>query len=137
MLDIKNEIETLVFDADGVLLEWVANLPHYLYEKGYNAKAALKCYETYGYLDSLGELVGVDCDKLGYSIFNSYNESDYMRSLPPFCRRSLSLIPKLAKKLDHVYTCTQNAGDIVFIPNGFCHAVLNKSEVMGIVFETR
>ncbi len=45
-------------------------------------------------------------------------------------------VPKLSKKLENVFTCTQEAGDIVFIPNGYCHAVLNKSEVMGIVFET-
>ena len=46
-------------------------------------------------------------------------------------------VPKLPNKLETVYRCTQEAGDIVFIPNGFCHAVLNKSEVMGIVFETK
>ncbi|MBR9914610.1 MAG: hypothetical protein GYB32_07250 [Algicola sp.] len=46
-------------------------------------------------------------------------------------------VPKLPQKLDKVYRCTQEAGDIVFIPEGYCHAVLNKSEVMGIVFETR
>jgi hypothetical protein len=46
-------------------------------------------------------------------------------------------VPKLTSKLDKVYSCTQEAGDIVFIPNGYCHAVLNKSEVMGIVFETK
>lgn len=45
-------------------------------------------------------------------------------------------VPKLTKKLENVFTCTQEAGDIVFIPKGYCHAVLNKSEVMGIVFET-
>lgn len=45
-------------------------------------------------------------------------------------------IPKLLKKVDKVFCCTQEAGDIVFIPKGYCHAVLNKSEVMGIVFET-
>ena len=44
--------------------------------------------------------------------------------------------PKLPNKVDRVYRCTQEAGDIVFIPNGYCHAVLNSSEVMGIVFET-
>ena len=45
-------------------------------------------------------------------------------------------LPKLPNKLDAVYCCTQEAGDIVFIPNQYCHAVLNKTEVMGIVFET-
>ena len=40
-------------------------------------------------------------------------------------------------KVDTVFCCTQEAGDIVFIPDGYCHAVLNKTEVMGIVFETR
>ncbi len=45
-------------------------------------------------------------------------------------------VPKLPNKVDAVFCCTQEAGDIVFIPNGYCHAVLNKSEVMGIVFET-
>ena len=46
-------------------------------------------------------------------------------------------VPKLANKVDTVFCCTQEAGDIVFIPDGYCHAVLNKTEVMGIVFETR
>ena len=46
-------------------------------------------------------------------------------------------VPKLPNKVDTVFCCTQEAGDIVFIPNGYCHAVLNKTEVMGIVFETR
>lgn len=46
-------------------------------------------------------------------------------------------VPRLPKKLDNVYRCIQKPGDIVFIPNGFCHAVLNHSEVMGIVFETK
>jgi hypothetical protein len=46
-------------------------------------------------------------------------------------------VPRLPRKLDHVYRCEQQPGDIVFIPHGFCHAVLNHSEVMGIVFETK
>ena len=46
-------------------------------------------------------------------------------------------VPQLLKKIDKVYCCTQEAGDIVFIPKEYCHAVINKSEVMGIVFETQ
>jgi len=46
-------------------------------------------------------------------------------------------VSKLPNKVDTVFCCTQEAGDIVFIPDGYCHAVLNKTEVMGIVFETR
>jgi hypothetical protein len=45
-------------------------------------------------------------------------------------------VPKLPAKVTTVFRCTQEAGDIVFIPKGYCHAVLNTSEVMGIVFET-
>lgn len=42
---------------------------------------------------------------------------------------------QLPKRVEKVYTCTQNAGDIVYIPHQFSHAVLNKSEVMGLVVE--
>ncbi|MFT5600684.1 MAG: hypothetical protein ACI9N1_000920 [Flavobacteriales bacterium] len=33
--------------------------------------------------------------------------------------------------------CIQQAGDIVYVPREYCHSVLNQSEVMGIVFETK
>ena len=42
---------------------------------------------------------------------------------------------QLPKRVEKVYTCTQNAGDIVYIPHQFSHAVLNKSEVIGLVVE--
>lgn len=45
-------------------------------------------------------------------------------------------LPKLSKTLDKVYHCTQEVGDIIYIPSEYAHAVLNKSEVMGIVVET-
>ena len=34
-----------------------------------------------------------------------------------------------------VYQCTQQAGDIVYIPLEYSHTVLNLTEVMGVVFE--
>lgn len=41
-----------------------------------------------------------------------------------------------SKGLD-IFECIQEPGDIVYVPREYCHAVLNKSEVMGIVFETK
>ncbi|MCF6306991.1 MAG: cupin-like domain-containing protein [Flavobacteriaceae bacterium] len=46
-------------------------------------------------------------------------------------------LKKLPSQVDEVFECIQEAGDIIFIPAGYSHAVLNKSEVMGIVFETK
>ena len=45
-------------------------------------------------------------------------------------------LPSLGSTGVVIYSCMQEEGDIVYIPSEFCHAVLNKSEVMGIVFET-
>lgn len=45
-------------------------------------------------------------------------------------------LPSLMGSAETIYSCIQEAGDIVYIPSEYCHAVLNKSEVMGIVFET-
>lgn len=42
---------------------------------------------------------------------------------------------KLGKKGLTIYECNQQAGDIVFIPIHYSHAVLNLSEVMGLVVE--
>lgn len=42
----------------------------------------------------------------------------------------------ISKKVDKVSQCIQRAGDIVFIPADYSHAVLNNSEVMGLVVET-
>lgn len=70
----------------------------------------------------------------GYKVLNEFNKKypEGTHAKDWFKKE----IPKLLKKIDIVYTCTQQAGDIVFIPKQYCHAVLNKSEVMGIVFET-
>jgi len=45
-------------------------------------------------------------------------------------------LPTLYKKVEKVYQCIQEPEDIVFIPFGFAHAVLNQSSVRGIVIET-
>ena len=43
----------------------------------------------------------------------------------------------LTKKVDVVYECFQKSGDIVYVPEGYAHTVINKSdEVLGIVVET-
>jgi ribosomal protein L16 Arg81 hydroxylase len=44
-------------------------------------------------------------------------------------------LPVLSKKISPLYECNQKAGDIVYIPTQFCHAVLNMSEVMGLIVE--
>ena len=41
----------------------------------------------------------------------------------------------LPKKVERVYECIQESGDIVYIPNQFSHAVINRSDVMGLVIE--
>lgn len=46
-------------------------------------------------------------------------------------------LEKLALRGIKIKECIQEAGDIIYIPREYCHAVLNKSEVMGIVFETK
>ena len=43
----------------------------------------------------------------------------------------------LNERVTGITECLQEAGDIVFIPRQFAHTVLNKSEVMGVVFETK
>jgi hypothetical protein len=45
-------------------------------------------------------------------------------------------LPKLPKRVEKVYQCFQEAGDIVYIPTQYSHAVINLSEVMGVVVET-
>lgn len=45
-------------------------------------------------------------------------------------------LPKLPKRIEKVYQCFQEPGDIVYIPIEYSHAVLNHSEVMGVVVET-
>lgn len=42
----------------------------------------------------------------------------------------------VAKRVEKVYQCIQEPGDIVYIPAEYAHTVLNKSEVMGLVVET-
>jgi len=44
-------------------------------------------------------------------------------------------LPQLNNKINPVFECNQQAGDIVYIPVNFCHAVLNLSEVMGLIVE--
>jgi hypothetical protein len=46
-------------------------------------------------------------------------------------------VPKLGKSISSYYHFTQEPGDIVYIPHRYAHAVLNFSEVMGIVIETK
>jgi len=46
-------------------------------------------------------------------------------------------INSLNKKVLDLTMCTQEAGDIIYVPRQCSHAVLNKSDVMGIVFETK
>ncbi len=46
-------------------------------------------------------------------------------------------VPKLGKSISSYFHFTQEPGDIVYIPHRFAHAVLNFSEVMGIVIETK
>jgi hypothetical protein len=46
-------------------------------------------------------------------------------------------ISSLNKRIDDVSMCTQEAGDIIYVPRQYSHAVLNKSDVMGIAFETK
>lgn len=46
-------------------------------------------------------------------------------------------VPKLGKKISNFYHFTQEPGDIVYIPHRYAHAVLNFSEVMGIVIEIK
>ena len=41
----------------------------------------------------------------------------------------------LTQRVEKVYECVQEAGDIVFIPVAFSHVVVNLSEVMGLVIE--
>lgn len=43
----------------------------------------------------------------------------------------------LSKKNLNVMECIQEAGDIVYIPKNYSHAVINLDEVIGIVFETK
>ncbi len=43
----------------------------------------------------------------------------------------------LPQQLSNVYECTQVAGDIVYIPVNFCHAVLNQSDVTGLIAEIK
>ena len=44
-------------------------------------------------------------------------------------------IKTLPKKVTEVYECIQKSGDIVYIPVEYSHAVINHSEVMGLVVE--
>ncbi len=46
-------------------------------------------------------------------------------------------LPILREKISPVYHCIQEAGDIVYIPENFCHAVLNRAEVMGLAIERK
>lgn len=41
-----------------------------------------------------------------------------------------------SKRVEKLYQCFQEPGDIIFIPIEYAHAVLNQSEVMGLVIET-
>ena len=45
-------------------------------------------------------------------------------------------LPKVAKKVE-LFECIQKDKDIVFVPENYCHTVVNISdEVLGIVVET-
>ncbi|MFT4644724.1 MAG: hypothetical protein ACI8ZX_001131 [Planctomycetota bacterium] len=43
----------------------------------------------------------------------------------------------LNKRMNDLSICTQEEGDIIYVPRHYAHAVLNKKDVMGIVFETK
>ena len=47
-----------------------------------------------------------------------------------------SELSKLSKSIEGVSECYQEAGDVVYVPRQYCHTVLNKTEVMGLVIET-
>ena len=47
-----------------------------------------------------------------------------------------SELKSLSKNVSDTAECFQEAGDIIYVPRQYCHAVLNKSEVMGLVVET-
>lgn len=46
-------------------------------------------------------------------------------------------LKSLAAKLPDTMECIQKPGDIVYVPRGYAHAVLNLENVMGLVFETK
>ena len=93
-------------------------------KKGSKLSIAASSFSIYAY-----EALKKELDKI--------DELRFIFTSPAFIEENFKKeVPKLPNKVDAVFCCTQEAGDIVFIPKGYCHAVLNKSEVMGIVFET-
>lgn len=99
--------KTLIFDVDGVLLNWMSNLPIFCRSVGLSAKGALKVYSSSVH-ESPCVLFDTDDEELAKELCKKYNESRYGRYLPAY-QDAVRVLPLLAEKYNII--CLSSFGN--------------------------
>lgn len=101
--------KTIILDVDGVLLNWMSNLPLFCRSMGLSTEITLKAYNSSVHYDPR-DLFGT-CDlSQALKLINMYNESRYGRYLPAY-GDAVRVLPKLAEKY-HII-CVSAFGETV------------------------
>lgn len=91
----------ILTDIDGVVLEWVSNLPFFLQRYGKNPEIAIKCQVDKCWAEN-HELFDTPDKDRAWELFVEYCSSDLMKTLSPFEPTSLKVINRLKKHFDFV-----------------------------------
>lgn len=89
----------LILDCDGVLLEWMCNIPFFAAEHGISLKNVLRYYNFHGHA-SCEEIFQLPLEH-SLKLVKEYNEGKYGRYLKPF-NDAVTVVPTLAEELDIV-----------------------------------
>lgn len=91
--------QTIIFDVDGVLINWPSQLPFFCARKGINPKNVLKHYTAPTHLSGC-QLFGISDEKIAIELMNQYNleHGKYMTAFTD----AVEHIPELAKKYNLV-----------------------------------
>lgn len=97
---IKTETkDTIVFDVDGILINWLSQLPFFCVRMGIDPKMALKNYTRPKHLPA-SELFGIQNERIANDLLRKYNleHGKYMTAFPD----AVDHLHKLAKEYNLV-----------------------------------
>lgn len=110
---MKSKKPLLIFDADSVLLDWLAGFLSYLKNNGHCVKHVEKYIGTTSFVP-LKEITGSDCSKFNDSIMKDFAESGYLSQLDTFQFDAKSILDELNKRFDFaVVTCIGETEDLI------------------------
>lgn len=98
---MSTEKPVILTDIDGVVLEWLANLPHYIADIGRDPSVALSLIHTDNWAHP-EDLFGTETREEAMQYMDEYGRSILMACLPAYDKTAIPAINRLKKDFDFI-----------------------------------